>query len=135
VLKKVAFLIRKCLRNSDVAARYGGDEIAVLLPETEQSNATEIAERLRRLIEGTCFEWNHKSISIRSSIGIATAPDDRVADWLDMLDKADKALYRAKGIGKNVVVASKGSNRQSSAADQHPKPRSRLVDDFRGSIG
>jgi diguanylate cyclase (GGDEF)-like protein len=125
VLKKVASLIRGCLRNSDLAARYGGDEFAVLLPETDKSKAGEIAERLRRLIEGTCFEWNDKSISISSSIGIATSPDDRIADCRDMLDKADKALYRGKAIGKNVVVALKGSTRQNSPASRRPKPRAR----------
>jgi diguanylate cyclase (GGDEF)-like protein len=116
VLIRVAFLIRGCLRGSDMVARYGGDEIAILLPETDKSDATQIAEKLRRLIEGTCFEWNAKTINITSSIGIATAPDDRIADSGEMLDKADKALYRGKAIGKNVVVALKGTNRQNSLA-------------------
>jgi diguanylate cyclase (GGDEF)-like protein len=123
VLTKVAFIIRGCLRNSDMVARYGGDEFAILLPETDKSNAREIAERLRRLIEGTCLEWKDKCISISASIGIATAPDDRVADCHDMLDKADKALYRGKAIGKNVVVALKGSNRKKFPAGRQPGPR------------
>jgi diguanylate cyclase (GGDEF)-like protein len=123
VLINIAFLIRGCLRNSDLAARYGGDEFIILLPETDKSNAAEIAERLRRLIEGTHFEWNGKSIRISSSIGIATAPDDRIADCRDMLDKADKALYRGKAIGKNVVVALKGGTTHNSPTGNQPKPR------------
>jgi diguanylate cyclase (GGDEF)-like protein len=134
VLVKAAFLIRGCLRNSDVVARYGGDEIAILLPETDKSSATEIAEKLRHLIEGTCFEWREKTINITSSIGLAAVPDDSIADWVDMLDKADKALYRGKESGKNVVVPLKGSNRQVSLTGQQPGPRSRLVRDFRGSV-
>jgi len=114
MLRKVAAVIRGCLRNSDIAARYGGDEFAVLLPETDKENATEIAERLRRLIEGACFEWNGKNISTTSSIGVATMPDDRIADWSDMLEKADTALYRGKAIGKNVVIALKSAGRQGS---------------------
>jgi len=135
VLIRLASVIRGCLRSSDMVARYGGDEIAILLPETDKSKATEIAEKLRRLIEGTCFEWNGKTINITSTIGIATAPNDRIADWGDMLANADKALYRGKGIGKNAVVALKGTTRQNSAAVHQPGPRTRLAGDFRGSIG
>jgi diguanylate cyclase (GGDEF)-like protein len=104
VLMKAGSLIRGCLRGSDVVARYGGDEIAILLPETSGSEATKAAEKLRRLIEETSFEWNGKVIQITCSIGIAVGPDDRISDWNDMLDKADKALYRGKETGRNVVV-------------------------------
>jgi diguanylate cyclase (GGDEF)-like protein len=116
LLKNLASLMRGCLRSSDMVARYGGDEIAILLPETDKSKATEIAEKLRRLIEETGFEWNGRKINITSTIGIATAPDDRIADWKGMLDNADKALYRGKGIGKNAVVALRGAHSQNSAA-------------------
>ena len=62
VLKNLASLIRGCLRSSDMVARYGGDEIAILLPETDKSKATEVAEKLRRLIEETGFEWNGRKL-------------------------------------------------------------------------
>ena len=96
VLVRLASLIKGCIRGSDMVARYGGDEIAILLPETEKSKATEVAEKLRRLIEGTSLEWQGKAINITCSIGIASAPDDRIADWNDLLDKADQALYRER---------------------------------------
>ena len=116
MLAKVALLIRGCLRNSDVVARYGGDEIAILLPETDKSNATKIAEKLRRLIAETPFNWNATTLNITCSIGIATMPDDPIASWGDMLVKADEALYRGKEIGKIVVVALERSDRQNSFA-------------------
>jgi len=120
VLIKLAFLIRGCLRNSDMVARYGGDEIAILLPETEKSKATEVAEKLRGLIEGTPFEWHRETFNITCSIGIASAPDDRIVGWNDLLDKADQALYRGKGTGENVVFTFNPGQRQSSAATQEP---------------
>ena len=114
VLIKLASLIRGCLRTSDMVARYGGDEIAILLPETERSKATEVAEKLRGLIEGTPFEWHNETFNVTCSIGIASAPDDRIAGWNDLLDKADQALYRGKGTGKNVVFTFNAGQRQGS---------------------
>jgi diguanylate cyclase len=111
---KIASLIRGCLRSSDMAARYGGDEIAVLLPETEKSKAGEVAEKVRRLIEKTPFEQGGRTFNITCSIGIASAPDSCIRDWNALLDKADKALYMGKGKGKNVVFTFNSDKRQIS---------------------
>ncbi|MGE5841144.1 MAG: GGDEF domain-containing protein, partial [Deltaproteobacteria bacterium] len=115
VLIRLASVMRGCLRNSDMVARYGGDEIAVLLPETDKSKAMDIAEKLRSAIEGTCFEWKGEALSVTSTIGIASSPDDHVSAWGDLLEKADKALYEGKGIGKNAVVALKDASKRTSA--------------------
>jgi diguanylate cyclase (GGDEF)-like protein len=133
VLKRLASVMRGCLRSSDIVARYGGDEMAILLPETGKSKARELAEKLRRLIEGTRFEFNGKTVTITSTIGIATMPDDRICGWVDMLDKADKALYRGKSRGKNAVVALKETGGANTAADHHLGPRAGLAGEFRGS--
>ena len=116
VLIRLASLIRGCLRTSDMVARYGGDEVAILLPETEKSKAREVADKLRGLIEETPFEWHGEAFKITCSIGIASAPDDCIADWNDLLDKADQALYVGKGKGKNVVFTFSSDKRQSSTA-------------------
>jgi diguanylate cyclase (GGDEF)-like protein len=114
VLVKIASLIRGCLRSSDMAARYGGDEIAVLLPETEKSKAAEVAEKLRRSVEKTSFERDGRTFNITCSIGIASAPDSGIRDWNALLDRADKALYTGKGKGKNVVFTFNSDKRQIS---------------------
>ena len=132
VLRKLAFLITGCFRGSDMVARLGGDEIAILLLETDQSKATEAAEKLRGLVEETSFQWHGNAIRITCSIGISAALDDGIADWSDMLDKADQALYRGKAKGKNVVFSFNRDRRQSPGADQEPSPRSRLGRDFGG---
>lgn len=135
VLIKLASLIRACLRSSDMVARYGGDEIAILLPETEKCKATEVAEKLRKLIEETSFEWHREAFSITCSIGIASAPDDRIADWNDLLDKADQALYKGKGTGKNVVFTFNSDKGQRSAANHESAGEAVFGGDLEGSIG
>jgi diguanylate cyclase (GGDEF)-like protein len=122
VLIKLASLVRGGLRSSDVVARYGGDEISILLPETEKSKAAEVAEKLRGLIEGTPFGWHGEAFHVTCSIGIASAPDDRIADWNDLLDKADQALYRGKETGKNVVFTFDSDKRQSSPTNHEQSP-------------
>jgi diguanylate cyclase (GGDEF)-like protein len=105
VLKGVAALLKGCLRSADVAARYGGDEIAVILPETNESKASEVAEKLRRQLEKSSFEWKGKSFNITCSIGVAAVPETNIDHWKELLYSADKSLYRAKGKGRNHVIA------------------------------
>lgn len=92
--------------------RYGGEEIVVILPNTEEKNAMELAERLRRQIESTPmvapdWEKGRPTISLTVSIGVAGY---RFVGGLDtdrmMLERADQAMYRAKQHGRNCVMAS-----------------------------
>ena len=118
-----------------MVARYGGDEIAILLPETEKSKATEVAEKLRGLIEETPFEWHKETFNITCSIGIASAPDDRIVGWNDLLDKADQALYMGKGKGKNVVFTFNSDKSESCAVNHEPVPQIGLGGHLKASIG
>ncbi len=102
VLRAVARAIRESLRPTDMAFRMGGEEFAILLPRTDSSKAVEVAERLRRAIEATRVETPQGAISATASIGVAQASERPDQDWL--LKAADKALYRAKGAGRNRVV-------------------------------
>ena len=105
VLKNLAGLLKRCLRSTDVAARCGGDELAIILPETNKSKASEVAEKLRRQLEKSLFAWNGDSFSITCSIGVAAVPDVGIDNWNSLLESADKSLYRAKGEGRNHVIA------------------------------
>ena len=108
VLKKVAELIRAQLRNIDVVARYGGEEFAVLLEQSGQDWAVEVAERILESIFETKFIENENS-KLTVSIGVATLehPNTKLSS-LDLgrklLRNADKALYQAKQEGRNKVV-------------------------------
>jgi len=116
VLRHFAQLMRKTVRNIDIAARVGGEEFAVILPGSDLAAARTSAERLRDIVAKSPFVQNGKTISVTVSIGAATmAPSDSVAD--QALIRADEALYRAKENGRDqVVTAVQQSSVRLSAA-------------------
>lgn len=97
LLSYVAQVIAAQLRSSDVAARYGGDEFAVILPETDQTRAMAVAEKLSKAVSAD-HRWQGallENLGIGISFGVAAFPDDgRTAD--DLLGAADRRLYAAK---------------------------------------
>ncbi len=104
VIKKVAELSNRVVRSTDVVARYGGDELGVILPETTKESAFQVAEKLKGAIEGFRFEWTGKSVEASISIGLATGPAPGIDSSIDLLNAADRALYQAKRAGRNMVV-------------------------------
>ncbi|HMT06561.1 MAG TPA: diguanylate cyclase [Pyrinomonadaceae bacterium] len=97
-LKLVANVIKDTLRGADVAARFGGEEFAILLPQTVDEEAAAIAERVRRNIEAT--EFPHREVTV--SIGVASCSSE-LCSTNGLVDAADKALYDAKHRGRNGV--------------------------------
>lgn len=106
VLGLLARTCRSTLRAEDCIGRLGGDELAVVMPETELSGAYKVAERLRKEIASQSIDLDdaggETGISITSSIGVAAIAADK--DELALLNRADHALYRAKAQGRNRVV-------------------------------
>jgi two-component system cell cycle response regulator len=105
VLREFALRVRKCIRNIDLACRYGGEEFVLVMPETDIAVATMVAERLRRRIAGEPFsiQQGAQALEVTISIGIAAASgaSDTAAA---ILKRADTALYQAKRDGRNRVV-------------------------------
>lgn len=102
VLRHFASLVRYCLRKSDFAGRMGGEEFAVLLPDTDLQAARALAERLRKRIARIPVRTDELEIPITVSIGITSlAGCDILPDHV--LQRADEALYRAKNAGRNRV--------------------------------
>ncbi|PWW83080.1 GGDEF domain-containing protein [Prosthecochloris marina] len=105
VLERMARIIREECREADIPARFGGEEFAILFPRTNSRKAIDIVDRLREIIAAEPF-YHEKAVpggQLTISAGIATYPDDAV-DWYSLINKADKALYRAKQTGRNKVV-------------------------------
>jgi len=107
VLAQVAELIRQSIRTVDTPARYGGDEFAVILPQTNLSDSVQAAERIKNALER--YPWQKETapgISITASTGLAGFPESGVESATVLIRQADQALYRAKQIGKNRIVKS-----------------------------
>jgi diguanylate cyclase (GGDEF)-like protein len=104
VLRDVAGILAYGLRQSDIAARFGGEEFAVLLPETDLEGATLVAERYRLDIAARQFQVDSTSLQLTVSIGIAALPRTKADDATEFLRRADAALYQAKEAGRNRVV-------------------------------
>jgi len=107
LLRMLGLILKKAVRRSDVVARYGGEESVIILPSTSKKSAYIVAEKLRRYIEKYPFEGRETQPKgkITVSIGIATFPDDGT-DRTELIHRADKAMYRAKGSGRNAVFVS-----------------------------
>ena len=102
-LKLVGHVIRETLRGADVAARFGGEEFSILLPQTTADEAAAIAERIRTNIEEAKFQ--HRKVTI--SIGIASCSAE-LCSSSNIVSAADKALYEAKRRGRNTVLSFEG---------------------------
>jgi diguanylate cyclase (GGDEF)-like protein len=105
ILVAFAEICKKYLRSADIFGRLGGEEFAILLPETDVNGGEKFAERLRAIIEKSRIKVEHKTFHITVSIGVTEQlPDD---DELEVaLKRADDAMYEAKKKGRNQVVAS-----------------------------
>lgn len=102
VLFRIGELIKSCLRRMDTAYRYGGEEFTVILPETNNQDAIIVAERIRRIIEAETFTPSSgEKITITVSIGTTEyEPEERISSFVQ---RADKALYVSKDLGRNRV--------------------------------
>jgi len=107
VLQKVGEVIRGSLRNVDFAARLGGEEFVVLLPETELAKGIEIAERVRTRTQEQMLDWRGQRIDVSVSAGVSAIPEC-VPRTDALLRSADTALYASKRTGRNRVTAAEG---------------------------
>jgi len=112
LISTIADTVRRNLRASDVFARYGGDEFAAFLPETDSRGAMRLAERIREHLVGRSVTLPPGSVQVTVglSIGIASYPAHGTS-VLDLINKADRAMYASKQAGKNRVTVYAGADR------------------------
>lgn len=99
VLKAIAGVLREVLREQDVPCRYGGEEFTAILPNTDLQGALHVAERFRRAVETMPVD----GLRVTVSVGAACYPEIDVSDQARLVEAADKALYEAKGHGRNRI--------------------------------
>lgn len=104
LLRTIGEIIRNNIRVTDFACRYGGEEFAVILPETDRQEAEVAAERIRRAIQEYAFPYEETQPlgDVTVTIGGGSYPDDS-EELSDLIKKVDDLLYKAKGEGKNKV--------------------------------
>ena len=102
VLKELAEVVGAIVRKSDGFVRFGGEEFAIIMPETTIETGMTIAERIRKAIEKTEFRYKGKKVPITISLGVTKYDDVTIKE---LIERADQALYRAKKNGRNQVVS------------------------------
>ncbi len=104
VLRQLGGLIKTHVRRDDTVARTGGEEFGILCPEIGKEGATELAEKLRRLVAGTHFDFEGTRMKITISLGIAEWTSDR-DNASALMSAADAKLYEAKDLGRDQSCA------------------------------
>lgn len=103
VLKTIGALVKNKIRCGDIAARFGGEEFVIILPNTSLDNAMVVAEKIRSLVAKHPFDYNGQQRSVTISIGVASFLSNKPNSALGLLQQADQALYLAKNSGRNRV--------------------------------
>jgi len=102
-LRMVAKILLLEKRLEDIAARYGGEELVLILPETSKKNARIIGERIRKKVEEMVITWNGSDIRLTISGGMSGFPEE-ADDVTALVQTADAALQQAKDLGKNRII-------------------------------
>jgi diguanylate cyclase (GGDEF)-like protein len=104
VLKLMARWVTDCSRNTDVVARYGGEEIGIILTHTGLAGAQEFAERLRLKISQQIIKDPEEDAEFRVTVSVGVAQAEKGVSMLDLIKRADAALYHSKRTGRNRVT-------------------------------
>ncbi len=119
VLRLVSSAIEEACRKADLPARFGGDEFAVLLPETAATEAGAVAERIRGAVDQLPIQIQGTEFHVTASIGVADLNSGEMASAADMVALADRALYAAKQSGRNRIVQAHNLHGDSLDKRQH----------------
>jgi len=103
VLRDTATILRRHIRKSDIAVRYGGEEFMIVLFSNNLDGARLVAERIRSDVEAYGFSQNGVPLRVTISVGISNYPDETIASADELMRRADAALYHAKEAGRNMV--------------------------------
>ena len=110
-LIEVAGILKRVIRKHDICCRYGGEEFALILPETDLSGAAVVTERCREEVSNAVIEFDGKRIPVTISVGVAVLEIESTWSQSDLVAAADEALYKSKEQGRNKVSFADSSAR------------------------
>ena len=102
-LKHLAEILRSEVRTTDIVCRYGGEEFAIIFPETHLNLAVKVADRIREEIASTPLQTDDGEVNLTASMGASVYMKTSVLDIDDFIDSCDKYLYEAKQSGRNCI--------------------------------
>jgi len=102
-LVKISETFREKTRQTDFPSRYGGEEFVLVLPETDQDSALQVASKIHEAIRSCAFGTTARPYTMTVSIGVSSTSARFYSDWHEMVDDADQALYLAKNTGKDRI--------------------------------
>jgi diguanylate cyclase (GGDEF)-like protein len=117
VLIEISKTVKSLLRMGDIFGRYGGEEFAIVLPETNDKGAMELAERICKVLAKTPLSFKENKVNVSVSIGVSTLTDP-TSTYEDMIANADLALYQAKSNGRNQVCLEIGNTNSDTIKDK-----------------
>ena len=118
VLTEIGKMLKKCIRQSDLVCRYGGEEFAVIFPNVRPEEAHMVCERFKEMVAGHQFKYNSSQFQLTVSTGIAPFSEPKSTSLQKLVDLADQALYQAKDAGRNRVV--------EYSSSQSPKKKQKM---------
>jgi diguanylate cyclase (GGDEF)-like protein len=130
ILAQMGKILNENIYPLDVAARYGGEEFIILMPNTSPEKAYQAAERLRKIVDQYRWKVLDKTISITTSIGLASVDSNNLMSSYDLAEKADTALYNAKRRGRNCVVRWENVN----SAQEPEQPDDRVYHELQNKV-
>ena len=107
LLKAIAEDLKKCIRESDIVARWGGDEFLLMLPFTNKENAIKMAERIRQTVGSRTYVYENEVLSVTLTIGVSVVQDSEATSD-DVIRKADLLMFQGKRAGRNRIVFTDG---------------------------
>jgi two-component system cell cycle response regulator len=104
-LSQIAGMLKNCVRDTDLCCRYGGEEFAVIMTNTDINGAKKVSKRFKELVANRLFQYNSYKFHCTVSVGIAAYKPGLKQSSVELVEAADYALYKAKAQGRNRVVA------------------------------
>lgn len=128
-LQLIARCVTDNVRKLDIACRYGGEEFAIILPSTDLLISQQVAERIRLAVEQALLTYQQDEIKLTISLGLSSYwPNKNQADWHQLVEDADKQLYRAKQQGRNQSCYAEGEHLEQQVSEDE---KSALFDIFK----